>query len=723
MTTSQRRAPTRAERARARAAIAAAFAALAMTACGGDDGSSPPAPPPPPPPASPKLTVASDASAVASGGQAVGLHATLAGATGTTSWTLSGPGSLSAATGADVSYVPPDIESLDTATTVTVTASADGLSEPVQIALTPASVAGHHWDLVQDASVGWDGVVYRHGQFVATGADGAIATSADGQAWTRHDVATPGALLAVAYGDAAGWVAVDNAGYVTASADGQAWAVQTRLAPQGSQQFVDVHKVAYGNGVYVAAGSHGSYTSTDARTWTAVTPPMMWVAFGNGRFLGSGADANVWTSTDGLHWTTAGPGAGSRLAYGAFGNGVFVAGSVFGNLYASADGTTWTPVLSPSNAFAQHITFTGGRFYVDSGYSSADGTTWTPDTTASALPDLAFSDDASAVAAIDPSTAILESGASVAALSPMATPVGDSFEGLDYVGGKYVAATDYGIKTSTDGLTWSAVTPYPPFPTGFSPSFSAMGVTHAADGTILVLGYVFDGPATQDQRVTFLVSTDGGAHWAYSQTPTILGEAEDLSAQVARDAHGWISASRAGEIAASTDGLTWTAKSALGSGVPNQGLAVGGIAFGNGRYVVVGSGGYAAWSTDAVTWTQAATIQSPGATPAPVTFAHVLFDGTRFIAAGRGGIIATSTDGSAWTTVQTPVTTSLYDIARASSGELIAVGVGGAIVSSVDAVHWTSRSTLSTHTLNTVAAGGDSFVAGGVFGLEERSTH
>jgi hypothetical protein len=115
-----------------RLGLAALLAAL-LAACGGGGGA---APVTPPPVTAETVTLSAPVSQTLAGGKAVALS----GATGSgaaPAWTLGAgnPGSLSAASGASVNYLPP--ASVAAVTTVTVTATAGGASKSVTLTLYP----------------------------------------------------------------------------------------------------------------------------------------------------------------------------------------------------------------------------------------------------------------------------------------------------------------------------------------------------------------------------------------------------------------------------------------------------------------------------------------------------------------------------------------------------------------------------------------------------------
>lgn len=122
---------------------------LALSACGGGGGSSATAPAPstpvsPAPPATtpapapaPTLTLSSPTLRTIAGGSAIPLTAKLSSG-GAVRWQLAAgaPGALSAASGASVNYLPP-AGTLAAPATVAVTASGDGASATLTLAVTP----------------------------------------------------------------------------------------------------------------------------------------------------------------------------------------------------------------------------------------------------------------------------------------------------------------------------------------------------------------------------------------------------------------------------------------------------------------------------------------------------------------------------------------------------------------------------------------------------------
>lgn len=147
--------------------------------------------------------------------------------------------------------------------------------------------------------------------------------------------------------------------------------------------------LAFGNGVFVAVGNAGLiFTSPDGITWTSRTSPLgsgLDVAFGDGLFVMVGETGQMATSTDGVTWTSRTSGFGTTKIYGVgYGSGLWVAVGELGTMTTSTNGTTgWTSRVSGFGATTIYGVGYGNGMWVavgDSGTltSSANGTTgWT----------------------------------------------------------------------------------------------------------------------------------------------------------------------------------------------------------------------------------------------------------------------------------------------------------------------------------------------------------
>jgi hypothetical protein len=721
MQTNDRRHSKRSYRPRALTSALASAAGLTLAACGGGGGSASPAPPATPP----TLSVSTAASSALPSGGAVSVEATLTNGTGTPAWSLEGPGSLSATSGNVVSYLPPSSEAFDQGATVTVTATVDGLSKAAQIQLQAATVPGHRWEVGRVPDVSWSEVDYANGNFVAVGRGGSVSTSADAQTWNRQDTPRFANWKSATYGSA-GWIALGDSGELMTSPDAMTWTASPPLDPVTPRSMLNI---AAGNGAYVAAGWNGSFASADGKTWQSVMPRLEAVAFGDGVFVGlcvdvAGSAPTFVVSADGVNWPTPNacqqPQNTGDAAKVVFGNGVFVVADMTNGqdtVLTSPDGRIWTRLSHPpSNFDSAGLAFANGLFYLPStsssgAYTSPDGQTWTFLSSQATFWQINESIAGSGTAAAAVLDGSLFGGAAVGVWSHIGTYALGDLVSVDYANGQYIAiSTSRVYLTSTDGRLWSEAS----WPQGNF--FKASAVKQGPGGTFVAGGNIpFSVGAPSGNE--FFFSTDG-ATWQMS-APLMGDDPSDTITGLALDLNGWVAASAGGAIYTSPSGSYFmnTAKLNLAS------AQVTDIAFGGSRYVVVGSGGYAAVSTDAAAWTVAPMVMSNATPPAAVKFHHVAYDGKRFIAACDGGLIAVSDDGLAWTVVNSATTLDLSGIAVASTGEIVATGVRGLMETSIDATTWTVRTPVTTRDLNAVAAVNGGFIAVGNDGAIELSTH
>jgi hypothetical protein len=148
--------------------------------------------------------------------------------------------------------------------------------------------------------------------------------------------------------------------------------------------------VTFGNGLFVAVGyasvsgvpTSFIYTSTNGINWTSRTPSeAMWfqdIAYGNGLFVAvarSGTN-RIMTSPDGITWTSRATAISPTFSGVAYGAGLWVAvcdTSPGGTTFTSYDGITWEEQPTAWSAFT--ITYAQGKFTTGT-YYSTDGFTW-----------------------------------------------------------------------------------------------------------------------------------------------------------------------------------------------------------------------------------------------------------------------------------------------------------------------------------------------------------
>jgi hypothetical protein len=285
------------------------------------------------------------------------------------------------------------------------------------------------------------------------------------------------------------------------------------------------------------------------------------IAYGNGKFVAGNDSGKMAYSSDGKAWTAVAYSEFGSISAIAYGNGTFVAGSGSKMAYSS-DGVSWTAVLDSkiSSDSIEAIaygngTWVAGSFLGNMVYSSDNGVTWT------------------AVAG-----------------KPLGTMSGGVYRGVDaiaYGNGTWVAvsrdsANSEITATSANGITWTTVTD------------GTYGRVIAYDGSgKFVAGGSGGKIATSTNGTTWTAVTNS----TFSQIDAIAyGNGKFV-------AGGWDPAAGSGmgggRIATSSDGTTWTVvgDKILGTDEYGAGNWITAIAYGNGTWVVGGSGGKIAAST------------------------------------------------------------------------------------------------------------------------------
>jgi len=262
---------------------------------------------------------------------------------------------------------------------------------------------GLSWTLITGTpTVGWNGVTYGNGLFVAVtsvGTGDRVATSPDGINWTLRTSAADNGWIDIIYGNGL-FVAVSFSGTgnrVMTSPDGIIWTSRTSAADNSWRS------VTYGNGLFVAVAITGSgnrvMTSSDGITWTSRTSAedndWFSVTYGNGLFVAvsnDGTGNRVMTSSDGITWTIRTSAADNGWVDVTYGHGLFVAIANTGSgnrVMTSPDGITWTIRTSAADNNWIDIIYGSGLFVAvantGSGnrvMTSSDGITWTSRTSA-----------------------------------------------------------------------------------------------------------------------------------------------------------------------------------------------------------------------------------------------------------------------------------------------------------------------------------------------------
>ena len=382
---------------------------LALTACGGGGGGSPapaptPTPTPSPAPAA-SLTVTPSAQSTTPGGATITLTATVTNSTATPSWTLTGPGSLSAMTGTSVVYTPPALGAITANATAIVSASLTGVTPQV--------------------------------------VNLAVVVTASGATWTNATSGSSANLLGVDYDDNR-FVAVTDTGAALGSTDAATWTPITLFTSGVSTDHLAAYAISHTGSTYVAGGATSSApyststgviaSSADGVTWTrstlpAGTPPIHGFIVSPTRVVALSEGGQIYVSTDNstysLLTTISHPVTLNAGAYGVILGGVteYVGVADGGYVAASPNGTTFgSTMVFPGGPNMHGVAWTGTQFVAvgDNGTisTSTNGTAW---------------------------STLKTSAISGTLRSVTVTPTG-----------LIVVVGDNGIETSPDGNTWTA---------------------------------------------------------------------------------------------------------------------------------------------------------------------------------------------------------------------------------------------------------------------------
>jgi hypothetical protein len=233
------------------------------------------------------------------------------------------------------------------------------------------------------------GIAYGGGTFVAVGAEGKTAYSADGATWTPGaDIQYASMASGIAYGNGT-FVAVGGGGVLAYSTDGgKTWTDATNgLLTE------NLRGIAYGGGKFVAGGQKGennnavAYSTDGKQPWTAANtaalenPFIMSIAYNGSMFMAVDYSGKVAYSLDGAYWAAVDNASSSALYGIAYGGGTFVAVGEGGKAAYSTNGTTWTAAQTGLTSAITGIAYGGGKFVaVGEGGKAAystNGVTWT----------------------------------------------------------------------------------------------------------------------------------------------------------------------------------------------------------------------------------------------------------------------------------------------------------------------------------------------------------
>jgi pimeloyl-ACP methyl ester carboxylesterase len=418
--------------------------------------------------------------------------------------------------------------------------------------------------------------------------------------------------------------------------------------------------------ILLLAGRCWGADPLDTWTWRNPLPTgngLRSVFYANGRFLAGGDRGTILISPDGINWSSSNSGTNLSIYGYAYGGNQFVAVGGGGLILTSADSTNWitrdcgisdyfkdfTSVTYGNGLFVGVTAYLGGVTLHDGNIvTSVDGVNWTPHT--------------------------------------YQTGNGNYLYGVSYGNGRFVAAGgDFNansiVLTSDDGATWIQQH------SGINPSGEFFGITYG-NGMFVMVGLC---RTNGDYRGAVLTSSDG-VNWVQRYD----GASGKYLRSVCYGNGLFIAAGDGNTLITSPDGINWTAGSA------GSGNSFAGIAYGGGRYVLVGanSQGLAAilTSQDGISWTTRTSgtlnkLQGIG------------YASGQFMVTGSGTNLV-SLDGAMWTGGNSRVT-GTADFTYGAG--LFLAATPGAFFTSTDWLSWTQRSWSITP--GGVAFGNGQFIA------------
>jgi hypothetical protein len=139
-------------------------------------------------------------------------------------------------------------------------------------------------------------------------------------------------------------------------------------------------------------------------------------------------------------------------------------------------------------------------------------------------------------------------------------------------------------------------------------------------------------------------------------------------------------------MTSSDNGVTWVSRVIL----PSYSATVSGIAYGNGRFVVITGSTTASWSSDGITWNQ---VTVPLSNTYHIEFGNGIFVCTCFATSSY----MTSTDGVTWTVRSMPISANWGSIILMNGYFYVLANyynAGNTLYRSTDGINWSAPITL-----------------------------
>jgi len=426
----------------------------------------------------------------------------------------------------------------------------------------------------------------------------------------------------------------------------------------------DLYDMAYFSGRFVAISAAGVImTTTDLSSWSYASSPTTHALY-HLEIVGTdlvavGEAGTILTSADGLNWVAQSSGV-SDLLTGITTNGsLTLVGTDNGKILMSTNLSQWTAVGVGVEA-VRELLWTGTKFAAvkyDSVGLSADGSSWSWHASGSIGPLQGLCWTGSDFYAVDINAVVHKSGNGISWTNAGST--GTLYgQGLETHAGYLFTFGDSKIRRSTNGSSWSNVAT-------LSIGKSVNGIIEQGGDLFAfgTAGLVMDGGAAGTSwsnlnagslAIDFNDITSNGSelvgvgpdhisyHGGIGGTWMDSGYPADSWNRVIFDPANqrFIAVADSGNIAESTDGISWTDDSSP-TALPLMGIAASPSAA-----VAVGVAGTILRSQASGPWV--AQIS-----PTPLNIFDVVWDGQRFLACGDDATLITSTDGVTWTTLST----------------------------------------------------------------------
>ncbi len=422
---------------------------------------------------------------------------------------------------------------------------------------------------------------------------------------------------------------------------------------------VDLKTVAYGNGVYVAAGLYGTLVySTDGLSWTkqksGTIQNLNKVTFGSGLFVCVGNSGTIISSPDGVNWTNQSSGTNKSLLGISWGVNKFVAGGEVGTILTSPDGITWTKQSSTERGSVTSITWVNNQFigattFLLAGYydvlCSPDGINWTINYSPQTFSGIAWGSNNLVGVAQTGKVASANGGVD---WTTETDTIAKGAKVIIWTNGKFIATNGTQIFSSSDGILWSNL--------GSTPS-NLLDLIWANNQFI----GVGNGGA--------IISSPDGKAWLSHEKGY-----QNALYSVSWNGKDFAAVGDLGRILVSSDGTTWINE------VSGTQRRLNSIASGQGSFVAVGDYGTICLSKDGTSWMS---LSSENNNP----LHSVIWGNGQFIAVGDSGTVLTSSTGDTWAKQNSGVNKNIYSIVWGNN-KYIAI-FDDTVLSSSDGVIWT----------------------------------